>query len=152
VPDLVTHTALGYFITRKWPHAALALLFLVGNMLPDLMTRPAYILFPATYWWVYPFHTPLGAVVLCWGAAGLFRKPDRRTVFLVLTAGCMTHFVLDAFQKHAGVGYLWFSPFSWRFTDGGLFWPEDALRWLPLTVGAVALAELFLILRRRLKR
>ena len=149
MPDLVTHTALGYFVVRRWRHAAYAFLFLIGNMMPDLMTRPFYIIYSPSFWWVYPFHTPLGALVACWGITGLFKKGDRRPVFLAVAGGSMTHLVLDIFQKHAGMGYIWFSPFSWVFTDWGLFWPEDALNRLPVLLGAVAVVELSLRIFRR---
>jgi len=144
VPDLITHTVLGYFLVRRWRHAAYAFLFLIGNMMPDLMTRPFYIMYSTSYWWVYPLHTPLGALVVCWGLTGLFNERDRRPVFLALAGGSMAHFALDMLQKHAGMGYVWFMPFSWGFTDWGLFRPEDALRWLPVSVGIVAVAEILL--------
>lgn len=154
MPDLATHTVLGYFLTRRWVPAPAAFLFLVGNMLPDLLTRPVYILFPEAYWWVYPFHTPTGMLAFCWGVTGLFHREDRKAVFWSLMAGAMAHFALDAFQEHVGRGYLWFSPVSWWFSGWGLFRPEEALARLPWFIGAAAAGEAILRIyrRRRLTR
>lgn len=149
MPDLATHTVLGYFLVCRWAPGPTAFLFLIGNMLPDLLTRPFYIFFPDAYWWVYPFHTPAGILVFNWGASGLFCSRDRFAVFWTLTAGALAHFGLDAFQEHYGWGYLWFSPFSWWFKSGGLFRPEDALAMLPWFIGAAAAAEVLIGIRRR---
>ncbi len=151
MPDLVTHTVVGYFAIRRWLSSPLSLLFLVGNMLPDLLTRPFYIIMPSLFWWMLPIHTPAGMVVVCWGISGFFRAGERRKVFWVLLIGSMTHFILDALQKHIGLGYFWFGPFTWWSSDWGLFWPEDALSMLPWLLIAGLVFEIALRAFRRKK-
>ena len=56
-------------------------------MLPDVLSRPFYILFPALHWWVMPLHTPVGMVIVCWSIAGLFQSSERRRVFIALAGG-----------------------------------------------------------------
>lgn len=70
---------------------------------------------------------------------------------LALGVGALLHLSLDALQRHLIAGYFWLWPFSWWTTEGGLFWPELSLRIAPWLAAAVALLEIALFLRKRVR-
>lgn len=151
MPDLLTHAAVAHLAGRRWfPHPA-AILFTVGTMLPDVLSRPFYIMFPVLHWWVMPLHTPVGIALVCWMATGLFKNVDRKTVFMALFAGAVFHFLLDAPQQHVAAGYFWLFPFSWSTYEWGLWWSEDSVPYVPFIVLIVAFVEIFLYLHQRRK-
>jgi len=149
MPDLLTHAAAAHLVARRWFPRSAAILFTVGTMLPDVLSRPFYIIFPALHWWVMPLHTPVGVALVCWMIAGLFKNEERKIVFVALFAGAVFHFLLDAPQKHVAAGYFWLFPFSWTTYEWGLWWSEDSVRIVPLVVLLVAAVEFFIYLRAR---
>jgi hypothetical protein len=148
MPDLVSHYAVAHLAARRWWQPS-TVIFLLGTLLPDLLTRPLYILWPETYWLVMPMHTPVGIVIASWMIAALFRLDGRRQIFMALTLGAFLHFALDAMQRHLIAGYFWLWPFSWWTTEWGLFWPEDSLLIAPVLAVTIILLELVLYLKRR---
>jgi hypothetical protein len=157
MPDLLTHSAAAYLTTRHWfgrpgiPRAT-AILFIVGTMLPDVLSRPFYILFPALHWWVMPLHTPAGMLIVCWVITGFFQAAERWRVFIALISGVLLHFVLDAPQKHIAAGYFWLFPFSWKTYEWGLWWSEDSVRILPGVILLVAIVEILIYFQTQTKR
>jgi len=140
MPDLVSHYAVAHLVARRrWQPATS--IFLFGTILPDLLTRPLYIIWPETYWLVMPLHTPVGIVIVSWMIAILFRAELRRQIFWVLVLGAFLHFALDALQRHLIAGYFWLWPFSWWTTERGLFWPEESLILAPGLALLVVLME-----------
>jgi len=136
MPDLVTHVAVGYGLQRGlWPR--LSVWFLIGAVLPDILTRPFTILWPGSFWWTMPLHTPVGLLLICAAAAFLLGPGPgfNRSVFLNLSAGALVHVVLDIFQTHIAGSYFLFFPFSWRSIEAELVWPETSLYLLPLWIG-----------------
>lgn len=147
MPDLVTHLASGYVAAIPLrQQATLRLTFLTGFLLPDLLTRPFYIIWPATYDFIMPMHTPIAYALVCWLITQLFADRNlRRTVMTGLFAGGLLHFAADALQRQFLTGYNWLFPIcrcEWRW---GLFTPEEPVRWLPLTV---VTATLFVTIAR----
>jgi hypothetical protein len=149
MPDLVTHVALGHLIVRSWDLTAhkpvpssLRLLFYLGILLPDILTRPWYILFPVIKNWTIALHTPMGIVPVCAIIALLFRPGLRRRGFLFLWAGTCAHFLLDTFQKHITDNNFWLFPFSWNHTGIGLAWADEFMDLLPLWIGLALAVEL----------
>jgi hypothetical protein len=133
MPDLVTHIAGAYLINRGWKIARGAVFFYLGAMLPDLITRPFHIIYPPLLPATMGMHSPAAAFLVCWLISLVFRIDQRRPVFWLLFSGCLVHFLMDAAQKHLTGGYLWLFPFSNQTYSWGIIWPEDALRFLPLT-------------------
>lgn len=81
MPDLITHYTIAHLAVRlRWRPAIM--LFLLGALLPDVVTRPVHIIWPQAYWLVMPLHTPVGIVIVSWMVAALFRTQDRRVVFV----------------------------------------------------------------------
>ncbi len=144
MPDLLTHSAAAYVASRRWFPRSGAILFVVGTMLPDMLSRPFYILFPALHWWVMPLHTPVGMVIVCWMLAGFFQANERRRVFGALAGGVLLHFLLDAPQKHIAAGYFWLFPFSWTTYEWGLWWSEDSIKIVPWVILFIVILEILI--------
>jgi hypothetical protein len=151
MPDLVTHLASGYVAAIPLrQRATLRLVFLTGVLLPDLLTRPFYILIPGTYDFVMPLHTPIGYAVACWLITQLFADRDlRRTVLTGLLTGGLLHFAADALQRQFFAGYKWLFPICRCETRWGLFWPEAPVEWIPVTV---TVADIICFAARQFKR
>jgi len=147
MPDLLTHSAAAYLAARRWFPRPAAIFFIVGTMLPDVLSRPFYIIFPTLHWWVMPLHTPIGILIVCWIISGLFKAEDRKIVFIALLAGAMLHFLLDAPQKHLAAGYFWLFPFSWKTYEWGWWWSEDSVRLVPGVILLVAFVEIIIYSR-----
>ena len=148
MPDLITHIALGHLVRRpldiqheKRPTMPFRLIFYFGTVLPDILTRPWYIIFPETYEWTLPFHTPLGMLLTCILISLLFAPSLRRRVFINLTAGAFFHFVLDSFQKTLTGNDYWLFPFSWRSYGLGIAWADEVMDLLPVWIGLALLME-----------
>jgi hypothetical protein len=138
MPDLLTHLCSAQ-IARKTFKLKFFPVFALGVILPDLLSRPFHIIFPAVYWYVVPLHSPLVCVMYCFLISRLFAKQIRKAVFLYLSGGVGLHLFLDLFQKQISPHYFWFFPFSWKSYWVGLFWPGQALFFLPVTVGVTIL-------------
>ncbi len=159
MPDLVTHTAIAHLIQRPAgmlrrdrPVHDMRVLFYLGTILPDILTRPWYILFPATHDWTLPFHTLLGALLAC-GILALFFEPNlQKKAFTFLAPGSVLHFILDSFQKQIIGNNFWFYPFSWKDFGYGVLWAGEIMRYIPLWIALVVLMELIIAFCRRKKK
>ena len=131
MPDLISHCLvsrilfLGKF--KKY-----LLLFLIGAILPDVLTRAPLFFFSGCYrcaWWIGVFHSPfpLFFVVLLFS---LFFKRVKEA-FGALFLGVLLHLFFDSFQRHLGGGYYWLFPFSFQTAEWGLIWPETSLSFIP---------------------
>ncbi|MDZ7360266.1 MAG: hypothetical protein ONB46_06005 [candidate division KSB1 bacterium] len=149
MPDLLTHSAAAYLASRRWFPRPAAILFIAGTMLPDVLSRPFYIIFPILHWWVMPLHTPIGILIVCWIITGFFRAEDRKIVFIALLAGAALHFLLDAPQKHLVAGYFWLFPFSWTTYEWGWWWSEDSIQLVPMIILLVAFIEILIYFQKR---
>jgi hypothetical protein len=142
MPDLVTHFCTAQ-IARRCTRLRLFPVFALGVILPDLISRPVHILFPATAWYVAPFHSPLVCALYCLLLSLLFAPAIRRACFISLCAGVGLHLVLDALQKQVcQIYYFWLFPFSWWTWEADLFWPDQAVLFLPVTIALTALVSM----------
>ncbi len=151
MPDLITHTAAAYLITRHQKYARYRVVFYLGAILPDILSRPFYILFPAASKISTATHTPIFIFVFCIFLSQFFQAPDRKSIFITLLSGSGLHFVMDFFQLHLLGGYYWLFPFSWNFYEIGLFWPDDAVRFIPFWLLSIIAIEIFLVIARHKK-
>jgi len=140
MPDLVTHLAAGFLASRFFRLGRFLVLFYLGALLPDLLSRPFHIPFPPIFPATQPFHAPLVLFAFCWLAALFFRAEARRGVFAALYAGCLSHLLLDLLQTHLIGGYIWLFPFSTRTYSLGFAEPEYFLDYLWLTLPLSLLA------------
>ncbi len=149
MPDLVTHTAAAYFLSRHRTFARFRALFYLGTILPDILARPVHILMPSLYTYSVAIHTPLFMVLFTLLFGELLHPSIKRSGMLYLSAGILLHFILDLFQKHLATGYFWLFPFSWSSFEIGLFWPEVPVSLIPLWCALVLITEFILWKKRR---
>lgn len=148
MPDLVTHVSIIHLIKRPFEirskdrsAPSLRALLYLGTILPDILTRPWYILFPDTHDWTFPFHTPFG-MILCSGLIALFFETNlRKKAFVNLITGAGLHFFLDAFQQYITNSVFWLFPFSWISFGLGLLWADIIIGFVPIWVALVVAFE-----------
>jgi len=134
MPDLVTHTTIGYLIrNRNWTKHIL-LLFIIGTIFPDILSRTFMIILPDFKWFFHAFHTPIVIVLFTLLFSLFFAKSLRFMVIKYVLLGAAFHCFLDLFQKGVSdTAYLWLFPFSSTIDfQLGLFWAEDTLILTPL--------------------
>jgi len=145
--DLMTHFALAYGLVRFSRFVRFRVIFYLGTILPDLLSRPFYILRPELYPYTVAVHTPLFMLVTCFAVAEFFQQEIRPQVRHFLLAGAGLHFLVDLFQRHLVNGYLWFYPFSWDSFEISWYWPHEPLRFIPLWIALICAVELFMWIR-----
>jgi len=132
MPDPGTHVLISFWFKRFLfkKNTLLSMpLFLIGGILPDIVSRGGIILFPQHYYWFFQtFHTPLSLILQCTFLSFLFEKDIRLSTFVSLIAGITLHLLADSMQSHIAEGaYFWFYPFSNWTTEFGIFhvdfWP-----------------------------
>lgn len=141
MPDLVTHTAIAYLLSNHDRFFRYRAFFYLGTILPDIITRPFYILKPELYGYTTGLHTPIFIFFLILLFSELFRKEFSRYVRIYMLSGALLHFVLDAFQRHLVGGYFWIFPFSFKSYNWGLFWPDTAVQIFPFWIALIAIIE-----------
>jgi len=149
VPDLVTHTAAAYLVSRPHRRTEFRLFFVLGTLFPDLLSRPIYIMNPGWYPYSIAAHTPFFTLVFALLVSEFFPRRQRSWIRFGFGGGILLHFILDLMQKHLTPEYYLFFPVSWKTFSFGLFWPETLLDWLPLWLAAMALIETAIVVRRR---
>jgi len=112
MPDWITHTTIGW-IAGKVIKMEVGLVVL-GSILPDLVKINHIALWFGMdlYSLFNPFHTPVGSLLVA-GILALFFV-DSIKVFLALSIGITTHFLLDFFLIGLTKGIQFLFPFSWE--------------------------------------
>ena len=149
MPDLLTHYTAAYFLTPKRLFPRHRVLVYLGTILPDVITRPIYILMPSLERYTVAIHTPVFMLIFCLLLSEFFQSPKSAKVRAFLLFGVGLHFFLDFFQRHFIGGYYWLFPFSWDYFEIGLFWPETPLLLSPLWLLMIAVSEGWLYLQKR---
>jgi len=133
MPDIITHTTFAYLIRKRNWDIHFLILFLLGAMLPDLLTRPFTTFFKPEQYFINASHTP--SVVLLWIIliSQFFEREIRWQVFKYISLGTLTHFFLDLFQISTNnIGYQLLFPFSeWNFSFN-LFWADESIFIAPI--------------------
>ena len=143
MPDLVTHTASVWLFLRLRKCQYCRSIFYLGSILPDLLSRSLYILWPQLFGYTIAIHTPVMMILVVLWAGFLFEPLDRSMVRGWLLAGVGLHFLLDIFQRHLYGGYYWFFPFSWKTSTWGLFDTETSLYWIPVWLVIIFVYEMW---------
>jgi RsiW-degrading membrane proteinase PrsW (M82 family) len=151
MPDLVTHTAAAWAFVRFFKPPHVRVVFYLGSLLPDVLSRPLYILFPSLTTATVATHTPFFVIVACFLIAEAFQHSLRHQIRTALLLGSALHFVLDAMQRHIGTSYFWFFPFSWSSPELGWFWPETPLEYIPVWVSVIGVTEIMLFSYKRFR-
>jgi hypothetical protein len=134
MPDLVTHTTIGYLVrNRKWDKYKL-LFFMIGTVFPDVLSRTFMITFPDLRWFFHAFHTPIVILLFAYLFSIFFEKSMQWLVFKFVILGSAFHCFLDLFQIGiSDTAYLWLFPITVNYDfQIGLFWSEDTMIMTPL--------------------
>lgn len=131
MPDWLTHIVVAWtlctILSFKWKafNTQNTVIVMVGALIPDLYK----LQIPISYFHVYlgnvitPFHLPVGALIIA-GIFSLFFK-DRKMIFLFLSLGVATHFLLDMLLVNLGGGMQLLYPFSWNGFALDVISPSD---------------------------
>lgn len=141
MPDLLTHVLSGYFLSRVVKVWDVTLLY-VGLILPDMLSRPLYLLIPGLFWYVKPLHSPLVLILVCLLISYLFKREIRSEAFVLLFSGACLHLALDFMQTNTVIYYYWLFPFSFEVYTLGLIWPEDSMIALPFLLAAALIVHI----------
>jgi len=158
MPDLITHSIFNHILRRFYdygknvnPFSGVIVFFYIGTILPDILTRPFYIIFPQTYEWIIFLHTPIAIIFFSSLFVQFLKAGIRNTAFANLIAGSFLHFLLDALQKQITGNNFWLFPFSWHNFGFGLLWAGQYLRFLPFSILILIGVELVIFLSQRRK-
>ena len=132
---LLTHLIIAEGCRKGLRGYTLTSWFLVGTVLPDVLTRPFSIVLPSLFWFCMPLHTPVGLFLACMSISQFFPAASRRSIFYNLLGGATLHLLLDIFQAHIAGSYYLLFPFSWWSFEVDLIWPETSLYLLPIWAG-----------------
>lgn len=133
MPDLLTHALFAYPAKKIFPEKLVFIL--IGSILPDLLGRALGVFISNSsfvYWLQLAIHTPLSLLLFAYSLSFFFPEKDRKTVFILILIGVISHFFLDLFQKTITVGNLWFFPFSFASPQIQLIWPDESIFTIPL--------------------
>jgi hypothetical protein len=150
MPDWIVHLAVAWTICRllsiKYPqfNPPNTILVMIGSVLPDAVKVGMLFDLLGHDWWNYinALHLPLGSLVL----AGLFSLlfQEKKTAFLFLSFGILTHFLLDLLLIQIGDGIYIFYPVSWLGFHLDLVPTDD----YNITIIALALALIVYLITR----
>lgn len=150
MPDLVTHSLVGYLAGFRLRSRRMLLWLVAGSILPDAAS--VSVLFagrlghrllgdvvPAWIWnGSYAFHMPIPFALLCWFLVLWVPERQRPTLLPPLLLGGWLHLGLDYLQLHVGPDpyHPFYPATSWGW-EAGWFWTETSLYAVPvLAVGA----------------
>lgn len=140
MPDLLFHFASGYFPARVNRKKLFAVSFIIGNILPDIVSRiPEIILgrflkLPVEYFFG-ALHSPILLFIVSYLTSFFWPKENRKVAFFYVFLGTQLHFLLDIFQDqfHDGI-YMPYFPLSLNTIEIGN---------LPTTYSLLAFPVLF---------
>jgi hypothetical protein len=115
----VVHVCVAWTLCRilrfKYPqfNAANTALVMIGSVFPDALKVSILFELLGLDWWnyIYVVHLPVGSFILA-GIVSLVFK-EKKTAFLFLSLGIITHYALDLLLVQLGYGMYLFYPFSW---------------------------------------
>ncbi|MBF0227171.1 MAG: hypothetical protein HQK76_17130 [Desulfobacterales bacterium] len=139
MPDGLTHILVDYIILHKRIKGVRLALIFAGCLIPDILLRGGRLFLIGSpnsdfnELFLTPLHTPIICLLICISISQLFHDNIRKISFLYIYLGCLTHFMLDFFQRTIEVSgfriprygcYNWFFPFTFDI-QCGIFWPEN---------------------------
>ena len=135
MPDWFTHTLVGWIIgkTLKMDIA----LIVTGSLIPDLykITIAFSLLRIDTHNFLDPLHLPAGAFII--GALFSLFFINSKKVFIFLSIGILSHFILDFFLVHVSGGMKLLFPFSWEEWQIYIIRPDEYLMTIVAIIAAV---------------
>ena len=149
MPDLFTHFASGYLMSRHSRLRAHTALIVLGAVLPDLLNRLPEIVMERflglnIYHAVEIFHAP---IILCLVALAISLLMDhglRARAFIWIFFGSLVHVLLDLMQLQPGEGvYMPYFPMSFAKVEFGVFHFNASIVAFPVLLLIVIFAFIF---------
>lgn len=139
MPDWITHIAVAYILCTllgfkyKEFNTGNTALTMVGSVIPDFIKVGIITEYLGIGVWdfIAPIHLPIGSFIIA-GILSLFFK-ERKTAFLFLSLGVITHYGLDLLLRNVSGGIYLFYPLYWGQWQLGLVATDD------FTISMVAL-------------
>lgn len=132
MPDAMTHILVVYSVCTiigfryKQFNTGNTVIAMIGGLLPDLvkLTIPIQA-FSGHDLYVFAsiFHMPIGSLILAAMVSLLFK--EKKTVFLFLVFGFLSHFGLDLLMTYYAGGTYLLYPFNWSQYQLGLITTVD---------------------------
>lgn len=130
MPDWVVHVAVAWTLCRvlRFKYSQFnpgnTALVMVGSIFPDALKISILFELLGLDWWdyLYVLHLPVGTFLLA-GIFALFFQ-EKKTAFLFLSLGILTHYALDLLLFQLGNGIYLFYPVSWMGFSANLV-PND---------------------------
>lgn len=150
MPDWITHIAVAWTLCTimgfkyKQFNPANTALAMVGSVLPDLIKISILTEYLGYGVWdfIAPIHLPAGSLVIAAMVAIFFK--EKKTVFLFLAFGLITHYGLDLLLRNISGGIYLFYPFYWGQWQLGWIATDD----YHITILALAVAFLVYLVSR----
>ncbi|MCE5213849.1 MAG: metal-dependent hydrolase [Methanobacterium sp.] len=151
MPDWITHIAVAYTLCAllglkyKQFNTPNTVLVMIGAVIPDLVKVGMIFDYLGSGVWEYiwPLHLPIGSLIITTIMALLFK--EKKSAFLFLLLGMVTHFGLDLLLENVGGGIILFYPFYWGGWQLNLVATDD----YHITIISLVLALLAYLVSRR---
>lgn len=142
MPDWIAHVLVAWSLCTllglkykqfDTPNTVIAMF---GSILPDIFK----VVIPLQYFgvyvddFIYPIHLPIGSLIIASIIALFFN--EKKTVFLFLIFGVLTHYILDLFLINLNGGMPILFPLSWERLQFGIIPVDD----YNITILAILLA------------
>ncbi len=119
MPDWIVHVCVAWTLCRilslKYPqfNTGNTVLAMIGSVFPDALKVSILFELMGFDWWdyIYVLHLPIGSFLLAGIASLLFK--EKKTAFLFLSFGILTHYAMDLLLIQLGYGMMLFYPASW---------------------------------------
>lgn len=154
MPDWITHIAVAYTVCTiigfkyKQFNPSNTAIAMVGALVPDIFKIGIIFEFLglSIYDYLTPLHLPVGSLIMG-GIISLFFQ-EKKTVFLFLVIGIITHYALDLLLISLGNGITLFFPFYWGQYQLELVANDD----FKISILAVAVAFMVYVISYKWKR
>lgn len=151
MPELLTHTAVGFLaargLRRGWRRID-PLLAALGACLPDWISH-LFVLLPSSFAYLDLLHEPLPILLLCLLVASFFAPGTRSWAAASMVLGAYLHYLLDLFQTHAFPVYRPLFPATDTAVGFSLYSIEASVWWLPAVLLALVVDRVVARRRRR---
>ena len=151
MPNTLAHLGVAGLVTRSFIKDADLKWIFIGGIIPDLpwiFQRFAWMFFPDINaydlrLYVIVQSTLLFGIIFSLALASLSKEYLK--TFLILSAGCLIHLLLDSLEVKWANGVHLFAPLNWELLNFNLFWNESIPIYLITLFGLI---YFFLLLRK----
>ena len=141
MPDLFAHFASGYLLSYPGKFRRYNALFVLGAILPDVLTRIPEIIFERllglpVFHFFNALHTPVGVIFASYILSFVFLEEERKFAFTCFLSGSLIHIGLDLLQRQFYYAvYMPFFPFSMETFQWGFYhYNASLIFFLPLLI------------------